>query len=78
MRNVSENVYLWLSKMDAKFWYKVFFIIGSVCEKQSDNDCESFNSKIKKAQGQPVLTLLKDVRIYIRDRWNKKEGWIMA
>lgn len=54
--------------MDAKFWYKVFFIIGSVCEKQSDNDCESFNSKIKKAQGQPVLTLLKDVRIYIRDR----------
>ena len=43
-------------------WSRVFFRLGSCCNDNLNNLCESFNKAIREARKKPLLDMLEDIR----------------
>ena len=51
-----------LQQQNPKTWSKAFFRVGSFCNDNLNNLCESFNKTIREARKKPLLDMLEDIR----------------
>src|ERR1044072_9711942 len=63
----AKNVAAWtyLDKWPKEAWTKAYFGEGVKCDNICNNACESFNAKILKYRGKPILTFLEEIRCHI-------------
>lgn len=64
----------WLNDKPPHQWSKSHFSTYPKCDIVCNNLCESFNNLIKKARGQPILTMLEDIRDILMTRIVKNRG----
>ncbi|XP_057733955.1 uncharacterized protein LOC130949176 [Arachis stenosperma] len=55
----------YLNKLDLKNWTKANFSEWPKVDNVTNNNCETFNGKIVKYRGKPIITMLEEVRTYV-------------
>lgn len=65
LRAKNAQAWAYLNKWPKESWTKAYFKEGVKSDNICNNACESFNAKILKYRGKPILTLLEEVRCYI-------------
>ncbi|XP_027191068.1 uncharacterized protein [Cicer arietinum] len=69
LRKVNEEAYKYLVKIPPRFWSKSRFSFNSKCDVLVNNMSETFNSVIIGPRGKTIVTMLKDIKLYLMERY---------
>ncbi|XP_072076472.1 uncharacterized protein [Arachis hypogaea] len=74
LKEINNVAWEYLDRLDPKTWTKAHFSEWPKVDNVTNNNCETFNGKILKYRGKPIITMLKEVRVHIIKvmAWNKK------
>ena len=65
----------WLEELPLKTWTKSKFTGNAKSDALLNNMCECFNSKIIEVREKPIISLVKDIRLYLMRRFQyNREG----
>ncbi|GKE94119.1 hypothetical protein Tco_1578974, partial [Tanacetum coccineum] len=65
---LDEKAQEWLVKRNLNSWCMAHFEMDICCAAFENGISESFNSRIVRARGKPIITMLEDIRVYIMQR----------
>ncbi|XP_030939765.1 uncharacterized protein LOC115964636 [Quercus lobata] len=68
MKDVDEGAYFWLKGHTTTIWARHMFRSDGLTDTVLNNMCESFNSRILKFKGKPIISMLKDIKLYLMNR----------
>ncbi|XP_058759142.1 uncharacterized protein LOC131632413 [Vicia villosa] len=69
MKGVNENAFEYLIKLPARYWSKEFFKPYPLCDALVNNMLEAFNYVFVTSRDKPIITMLKEIRVYLMLRW---------
>ncbi|XP_013614098.1 PREDICTED: uncharacterized protein LOC106320281 [Brassica oleracea var. oleracea] len=62
LKNYDPGAHAYLMKTKPETWSRAFFKIGSYCNNNLNNLCESFNKTIREARKKTLLDILEEIR----------------
>ncbi|XP_023770486.1 uncharacterized protein LOC111919104 [Lactuca sativa] len=65
---LNPAAYDYLMETNPKSWSRTFFQEGKMCDAVENGLSESFNSVIRDARKKPIITMLKEIRLYVMER----------
>ncbi|RYQ82832.1 hypothetical protein Ahy_B10g101400 [Arachis hypogaea] len=65
IKKINEEAWNYLNKWPMDSWTKSAFSHAPKLDNICNNACEVFNARIKEARAKPIITLLKEVRIFV-------------
>ncbi|GKB86434.1 hypothetical protein Tco_0958706, partial [Tanacetum coccineum] len=65
MKVVSQEAYEYLILRNPNSWCRAFFRLKSKCPNFENGNCESFNMAILVQRTKPIITILKDIILYL-------------
>nr|POE68334.1 hypothetical protein CFP56_34353 [Quercus suber] len=68
IKDVDEGAYLWLKGHTTTIWARHMFRSDGLTDIVLNNMCESFNSRIIKFRGKPIISMLEDIKLYLMNR----------
>nr|POF21006.1 hypothetical protein CFP56_59200 [Quercus suber] len=68
MKDIDEGAYFWLKGHTTTIWARHMFKGDGLSDTVLNNMCESFNSRIIKFRGKPIISMLEDIRLYLMNR----------
>ena len=75
LKKVDVGVHKWLEELPLKTWTRSKFTRNAKSDALLNNMCECFNSKIIEVREKPIISLVKDIRLYLMRRFQyNREG----
>ena len=68
---INDKEQEYLAKINPSMWSRAWFNTYTKNQAITNNMCEQFNSKILKFKGNPIITILEEIRLYIMDKLSK-------
>ncbi|XP_052728541.1 uncharacterized protein LOC108327442 [Vigna angularis] len=68
IKEVNEEAYKYLIAIPPRYWSRSRFTGRALCDTLNNNRSEGFNSVIFDARGKPIITMLKEIRVYLMKR----------
>nr|GEV37935.1 hypothetical protein [Tanacetum cinerariifolium] len=68
IKNIDPLAYDWLMERESKSWCRAFFQIDRSCATFKNKISESYHNAILFARDKPIITMLKDIRMYLMQR----------
>nr|POE82128.1 hypothetical protein CFP56_60370 [Quercus suber] len=68
IKDVDEGANFWLKGHSTTIWARHMFRSDGLTDTVLNNMCKSFNSRIIKFKGKPIISMLKDIRLYLMNR----------
>ncbi|GJZ64524.1 calcium/proton exchanger [Tanacetum coccineum] len=68
IKSMDEKAYNWLIEKNLNTWCRAYFEQDKGTAAFENGILESFNSRILSARGEPIITMLEDIRIYLMQR----------
>ncbi|KAL4286485.1 hypothetical protein AHAS_Ahas19G0090900 [Arachis hypogaea] len=65
IRRVNPHAWEYLNRIPPSQWSRSGFSEYPKSDNYTNNNYESFNSRIKKMRGKPIITMLEEVRVYM-------------
>ncbi|XP_072056231.1 uncharacterized protein [Arachis hypogaea] len=65
LKEINNAAWEYLDRLDPKTWTKAHFSEWPKVDNVTNNNCETFNDKILKYRGKPIITMLEEVRVHI-------------
>ncbi|CAK8544325.1 unnamed protein product [Lathyrus sativus] len=85
IKGVNEEAFKHLIKIPPRFWSKSRFQPSSCCDTLVNNMSEAFNYVLVAARSKPIVIMLKEIRVYILQRWEsnrkkvtKYDGFVLS
>ncbi|RYR20645.1 uncharacterized protein [Arachis hypogaea] len=69
LRVLNEGAFRHLNGIPPRFWSRSRFTFLSKCDSLVNNMSESFNAVLVEAREKPIVSMLKDIRVYMMTRW---------
>ncbi|XP_017423618.1 uncharacterized protein LOC108332827 [Vigna angularis] len=69
IKEVNIEAYKYLIVIPPRYWSTSRFTTQVVCDSLDNNISEAFNSVIVLARGKPMITMLKEIKLYLMKRW---------
>lgn len=66
----------WIRRHNPKIWCRGFFQFFSKCESVDNNLCECFNGTIIDARYKPIIHMLEEIRLGVKDRMERRRRLI--
>ncbi|XP_030939780.1 uncharacterized protein LOC115964654 [Quercus lobata] len=77
MKDIDEGAYNWLKGHTTTVWARHMFRTNALSDTIINNMCESFDSRILKFRGKPIISMLEDIRLYLIIRFQQNRNSIM-
>ncbi|XP_058217631.1 uncharacterized protein LOC131328749 [Rhododendron vialii] len=68
IKEIDETAYEWLMREEPTTWARCMYSTRSKCNRMDNNTSEAFNTAIKDARDQPILTMVESIRRYLMTR----------
>ncbi|XP_025703631.1 uncharacterized protein [Arachis hypogaea] len=65
LKGINNAAWQYLDRLDPKTWTKAHFSEWPKVDNVTNNNCETFNGKILKYRGKPIITMLEEVRVHV-------------
>ncbi|XP_072062329.1 uncharacterized protein [Arachis hypogaea] len=65
LKGINNAAWEYLDRLDPKTWTKAHFSEWPKVDNVTNNNCETFNGKILKYRGKPIITMLEKVIVHI-------------
>ncbi|XP_057730652.1 uncharacterized protein LOC130945987 [Arachis stenosperma] len=65
LKKINVRAWEYLDKIKPKQWSMAHFSEYPKVDNYTNNNCEGFNSKVKKMRGKSIITMLEEVRCYV-------------
>ncbi|XP_072090662.1 uncharacterized protein [Arachis hypogaea] len=65
VKRINQHAWEYLNKIPPQQWPRSHFSEYPKVDFYTNNNCETFNGKIKKMRGKPIITMLEEVRGYV-------------
>ncbi|KAG8371475.1 hypothetical protein BUALT_Bualt13G0091400 [Buddleja alternifolia] len=72
LKDFDEGAHKWISEVLPKHWSRSNFRTSPKCDILLNNICESFNAAILEARGNPLLSMVESIRVYLMKRFQSK------
>ncbi|GJX41959.1 hypothetical protein Tco_0256949 [Tanacetum coccineum] len=70
IKEINEEAYEYLIYRNPNSCCKAFFRVDVKCPTFENGICESYHRAIIVQRSKPIITMLKDIRIYLMQRWS--------
>nr|XP_023900754.1 uncharacterized protein LOC112012612 [Quercus suber] len=77
MKDIDEGAYNWLKGHTTTVWARHMFRTDALSDTVINDMYESFNSRILKFRGKPIISMLEDIRLYLMSRFQQNKNSIM-
>lgn len=69
MKSINEEAFKYMWKIPPRFWSKSRFKTSPRCDTLVNNMSEAFNSVFVATRAKPIVTMIKEIRVYLMQMW---------
>lgn len=72
IKKSNVDAWKWIKRHNPNIWCRGFFSVSSICESVDNNMSECFNGTIIEARYRPVIEMLEEIRVGVKERMERR------